>query len=299
MINRPLFIGIDGGGTGCRALLGDASGEILGAGKAGSANIATDPKGALGNIEAAAREALAAAGVAPAAISELDAFLGLAGANVETYTSRVLAGMPFRRAIVEHDALISLEGAVGDGDGCIGILGTGSAFIARRGGVIRTVGGWGFYVSDHGSGAKLGQTLLIESLLSHDGVQAHTDATRAILDQYNQQPGEIMQFARTATPADFGRFAPLVFEFADAGDAIALSIVSSAVVEVERAFDSLLEDRCARLSLCGGLAQCYLPYLSEAYRERVDAPIADAVTGALSLARRHFSEPPVAQQADR
>lgn len=49
------LIGIDGGGTSCRAAVATADGRILGRGKAGAANILTDPETALANIGEAAR----------------------------------------------------------------------------------------------------------------------------------------------------------------------------------------------------------------------------------------------------
>ncbi|MDE3240946.1 MAG: ATPase, partial [Paracoccaceae bacterium] len=57
-----LFLGIDGGGTGCRAAVADARGRILGRGKAGPANIVTDPDGARANILAATVAALGSHG---------------------------------------------------------------------------------------------------------------------------------------------------------------------------------------------------------------------------------------------
>ena len=50
-------IGIDGGGTSCRAAVADATGRILGRGRAGAANIMSDASGALENIVAATRSA--------------------------------------------------------------------------------------------------------------------------------------------------------------------------------------------------------------------------------------------------
>lgn len=51
------LIGIDGGGTSCRAAVAALGGRILGRGKAGAANILTDPETALQNITDAARDA--------------------------------------------------------------------------------------------------------------------------------------------------------------------------------------------------------------------------------------------------
>ena len=49
-LNVTYLLGIDGGGTGCRAALADLSGNVLGTGKSGSANIMTDMNTARLNI---------------------------------------------------------------------------------------------------------------------------------------------------------------------------------------------------------------------------------------------------------
>jgi glucosamine kinase len=54
-----LVIGIDGGGSGCRAAVADRSGRILGEAQGGPANIATDPDAARTALLACARDALA------------------------------------------------------------------------------------------------------------------------------------------------------------------------------------------------------------------------------------------------
>ena len=76
-----LYLGVDGGGTGCRAAVADAAGRVLGQGAAASANIWTDPEGARANILAAAQAALDAAATGAGSASS-SAVLGLAGANV-------------------------------------------------------------------------------------------------------------------------------------------------------------------------------------------------------------------------
>ena len=63
-------LGIDGGGTSCRAALATLSGDIVGRGKSGAANIRTDLTGARENIADAARQAFLDAGQDPALIPE-------------------------------------------------------------------------------------------------------------------------------------------------------------------------------------------------------------------------------------
>ena len=91
-----LYLGVDGGGSGCRAAVADAAGRVLGQGAAASANIWTDPEGARANILAAAEAALAAAGTG-GRLGDLVAVLGLAGANVAGAAERLAPGLPFAR----------------------------------------------------------------------------------------------------------------------------------------------------------------------------------------------------------
>ena len=120
-------LGIDGGGTSCRAALATVEGTVIGRAKSGAANIRTDLTGARSNIVDAARQAFIAAGQDPELIPQTPAILGLAGANVGTYRQQLEAILPFSTSRVETDAEIALEGAVGSGDGAMAILGTGTA----------------------------------------------------------------------------------------------------------------------------------------------------------------------------
>jgi len=153
-------LGIDGGGTSCRAALATVEGSVIGRAKSGAANIRTDLTGARSNIVDAARQAFIAAGKDPELIPQTPAILGLAGANVGTYRQQLEAILPFSISRVETDAEIALEGAVGSGDGAMAILGTGTAYMARKDGTSRAIGGWGFQVGDQGSGARIGRDLL-------------------------------------------------------------------------------------------------------------------------------------------
>ena len=132
-----MVLGIDGGGTSCRAALATADGQIIGRAKSGAANIRTDLTGARQSIVEAARLAFLDAGKDPELMPQTPAVLGLAGSNVGTYRQQLEAILPFQRNVVKSDALIALEGAVGTGDGAIVVLGTGSAYMARRDGETR------------------------------------------------------------------------------------------------------------------------------------------------------------------
>jgi glucosamine kinase len=192
------LVAVDGGGSTCRAAIADADGRILGTGRQGSANIHTDMQAAARNIIAATEEALAAAGMEKARMVTLPAFLGLAGFNVGIDERAASKLLPFERSVFEDDAVIALQGALGDGDGIVAVLGTGSVYISRHGERISKAGGWGFIVGDLGSGARLARALLQETLLAHDGIVAHTPLSRAIMAEFGD--GNVLTSASVSAP---------------------------------------------------------------------------------------------------
>ena len=61
--NAHLFIGVDGGGTGCRARIEDAEGRLLGTGIAGPAAVRLGIDRSVAALESACRAAAAEAGL--------------------------------------------------------------------------------------------------------------------------------------------------------------------------------------------------------------------------------------------
>lgn len=282
-------LGIDGGGTSCRAAVATADGIIVGRGKSGAANIRTDLTGARGNIAEAARLAFADAGHDPELIVQTPAVLGLAGANVGTYRQQLQSILPFSQSRVETDAEIALEGAVGPHDGAMAILGTGTAYMVRLRGQARAIGGWGFQIGDQGGGGRIGRDLLEQTLLAHDGIREGSPLTQAMLAIFRNHPEDVVEFTTNAKPGDFGGFAPKVFEHAANGDQVANWIVEKSVADVEAALAALDLSADAPLCLLGGLAPLYAPLLSQRYRLLLREPLGDALTGAVQMAMRAFA----------
>ena len=94
-----LYLGVDGGGSGCRAAVADAAGRVLGRGEAGPANIWTTFEPARANVLAASAAALAEAGL-PDRVGDLQAVLGVAGANMPAVAVRLQQDLPFARVRV-------------------------------------------------------------------------------------------------------------------------------------------------------------------------------------------------------
>ena len=286
--DRSYFLGVDGGGTSCRAALALPDGTVIGRSKAGAANIRTDLTGARSNIIEAAQMAFADAGVDQALLDRTPAVLGLAGANVGAYARQLKELLPFAEMLIETDSLIALEGAVGSGDGAMAILGTGTAYLSRAGEVVRSVGGWGFLIGDQGSGARIGRDLLEQTLLAHDGVRPASPLTQAILETYGNDPRAIVEFTTHAKPGDFGGFAPKVFSHAVRGDAVAVQIIDRATRAINASLDALRLRGDAPLCLLGGMAEQFAQLIAPRYRAALRNPLQDALGGATSLAVRTF-----------
>ncbi len=170
------------------------------------------------------------------------------------------------------------------------ILGTGTAYMARKNGKSRAIGGWGFQVGDQGSGARIGRDLLEQTLLAYDGVRAGSPLTQAMLAIFRNNPEDVVEFTTNAKPGDFGGFAPKVFEHAEKGDSVANWILDKAVADVEASLGALdLARRRDPLCLLGGLAPLYAPRLSARYRALLKPPLDDALGGAVQMAVRLFA----------
>lgn len=285
-----LLLAVDGGGTSCRAAIAAADGRELGRAVAGPANVATDPAQAAANIVAAAGAALAAAGLEASALPTLSAHLGLAGVNVGVDTAALTGLLPFASCAVSDDAQIALQGALGDDDGMVAVLGTGSVYLGRHGGSVVRAGGWGFMVGDLGSGARLGRALLQDTLLAHDRILPRSPLTWHVMGEFGNDPARLVNYAQNERPAGFGRFAPLVFDYAERGDAIATALVRGAVAHVDAALAAVTWPGCATLCLLGGVSRFYATRIDPQFRAMLKAPRGDALSGAVQLARRAFVE---------
>src|SRR5262245_269914 len=100
-----LFIGIDGGGTHCRARLRDGGGRLIGEGTGGPSNLRLGPAVAMASIVAAAKAAATAGGLPEPALARASVGLGIAGAIDDARNGALLAEPhPFPRVAIDTDA---------------------------------------------------------------------------------------------------------------------------------------------------------------------------------------------------
>jgi glucosamine kinase len=286
-MDGTLYIGVDGGGTHCRARIRDASGRLIGDGQGGPANARLGAATAMGSVVQAAKAAAAAGGIAEAGLARASVFMGLAGAIDEGRQKALLAEPhPFSQVQLDTDAYIAWAGAHGGRDGGIVIVGTGSAGLAVVKGKRFNVGGWGNVISDDGSGNEIGQQAVRRALWALDGMAELTPLAAAILDKFERDQNKMVTWGDQARPTDFAQFAPLVLEHAARGDALGKAVMEQAAQGTARIAQRLLDVGAPAISLLGGLAAPMQPWLPHAIQAHVVPAEADALEGAILLARQ-------------
>jgi glucosamine kinase len=285
---RPdtLLLGVDGGGTRCRARLCAADGTQLGEAVTGPANIRLGLEQSLNAVLQAVRQCLLQAALPPKDLTRITACLALAGASEPSELASAQARKyPFGHVIITTDAHAACVGAHHGKPGGVIVVGTGTIGWAELGGRTCRVGGWGLPVSDEGSGAWIGLEALRRVLWAHDGRIPWTNLLRAIFDRFERNPHAIVRFSSGASPGDFGAFAPLVVEHAKGNDPIGVELMRAAGGHVDQLAERLLSYGVGQLALVGGLAPVMIDWIAPATRARLVPPAGDALDGALQLAR--------------
>ncbi len=283
----PFFVGVDGGGTGCRARIEDGERRLLGTGIAGPATLRLGVDRSLTEVEKACRGALDEAGLNADALSAMHAAVGLAGVGRKGVMEQLTARPhPFRSVVYAHDATIACIGAHNAKDGGIVIVGTGSVGFALVGGHEFRAGGYGFPISDEGSGADLGLHAIRVALRAYDERAVTSGLTRDVMMRFHDDAFEAVAWMDQATATEYATFAPLVMRHADAGDPVARRIVRDAAEQIDELVRRLVECGAPRVTLLGGLASSIQPWLAPDVQRRLVAAEGDAVDGALHLARQ-------------
>jgi glucosamine kinase len=285
-MHERLFIGVDGGGSRTRARLCDPSGAILGEGEAGPGNVRLGDAG-FAEVLTACRQAITGAGLGDDDLNRIHAGFGLAGTQQDVDLRAVLARPhPFASLVVDTDAYAACLGAHGGEDGAILILGTGAAGLLILDGKRVTVGGWGAEIADDGSGMAIGRAAIRRSLWAVEGMAPLTPLAEDILAPFDGDPANAVVWAGSATPGDYARFAPKVFDHADRRDPLAVAIVQEAAGDAARMIDRLLDLGAPKIAMIGSIFPPILPWLPPPLHRSLIEPMSDAMAGAILMAER-------------
>lgn len=224
------YLGIDGGGTKTRCVLGDEITALATAVAGGSNVVRAGEAQAREALHAAVREVCGAARIAPDQIRSI--CVGAAGAarpEVAGKIQRILAELSPALVEVVGDTVIALEAAFGAGPGVIAIAGTGSIVFGRDAeGHTARAGGWGFAISDEGSGHWIGRRAVTAILHAQDAGM-ETTLTARVLEAWNlTNLDDLVQTANGLPPPDFPRLLPVVLRAAEESDSLALSLLAEA-----------------------------------------------------------------------
>ena len=280
-----LLLGVDGGGTQCRARLTDGRGTKLAEAVGGPANVRFGLEESLAAVFDAGARCLEQAGLSARDLPRIFVCLALAGVSEPSY--RVAAQRhphPYRDAVVTTDAQAACIGAHAGRDGGVVIVGTGSIGWAELGGRHIRIGGWGAAVSDEGSGAWLGCEALRRVLWAHDGRIAWSGLLMSLFEKFDSDPHAIVRWSAGARPRKFAGLAPAIVNHAAAQDPVAVELIRMAASHVDALAGRLVQLGAHRLALMGGLAGPIEPWLTQDTRGHLIRPQGDALDGALRLA---------------
>lgn len=278
-----LYLGVDGGGTKCHALVAESTGAVCGFGFSGPANweeVGIEAAGAA--IRSAVREALSEAGAKAKDVAA--STFGLAGVDFPSDEAR-LAGIPEALELtgphrIVNDSFVALRAGTDRTWGVVVIAGSGGVAAGRNpaGDTFRTLG-QGPLFGDPGSASEVSEAAVTAVAEASIGKRPATSLTELLLEATGTGSplGMIEGFARGFLDAT--RYAPLVFRASASGDRVAKGILESAgsaigenAVLVARTLDMLELD--FELVMSGGLFSGEDWTLVEALEDRVrgDAP---------------------------
>ena len=221
-----LFLGIDAGGTKTVALISDASGRIVGSGRAGPCNIYDAVPKALAALDRAVGEALTSSGASLETIAAT--CLSATGADWPEDFALLedsLKKRGHRRVHVVNDAMGALRAGSADGTGVVVVCGTSAGIGAKSAAGLE----WhsSFWQEPEGA-EQLGRAALRAVYRADLGLDPPTSLTAPLLEHHKLQSVEALLHAHTArdhrAAQRVGRLARILLDEAASGDGAAQRI---------------------------------------------------------------------------
>jgi len=295
-----IFLGIDGGGSKTSCLVGDEA-SVLGTGTtAGSNVVRVGEELARNALHESIKQACLSANVTPSQVEY--ACVGLAGAarpEIKNVVQRMIAEIIPGSIEITSDMEIALEAAFGGGPGVIVIAGTGSIAYGRNAqGQTARAGGWGFAISDEGSGYWVGRTAVATVVSA--GAQ-DTCLLKAIAKSWGVTTHQQVVMMANGTPTpDFAALFPVVLKAAEKQNKQAREVLTQASKElvglagnvINRVFSGAAS---APVAVSGGVfahssqvREIFYNRLSKKYPNvRLIEDVVEPVQGALQRARKY------------
>ncbi|WP_440874464.1 N-acetylglucosamine kinase [Thalassotalea sp. PLHSN55] len=289
--HKDIFLGIDGGGTKCKAIVVSADDQILGTGISGPGNPLHGFEQATNSIVESAQFALKDAGLANTPLSEVVVGIGLAGVNLPVLFEQMSAWQhPFKEMYLATDLLIACLGAHQGKEGAVMITGTGSCGFSYVDAKSTIVGAHGFPHGDKGSGAWFGLQAAKQVLLALDGLIEETAMSKQLLKLLAVDNDVALVEAIAGKPATYyAKLANLVFDAAENGDVIARDIVNEGSEYINSVARKLSHQKPPRMSMIGGLSPRIQPWLASDVQAMLSPPLSTPEMGAVLFAKQQIA----------
>lgn len=282
-----IVIGVDGGGSKTRVMLGTAEGEVLADVSGPKSNVvpgqAEKSAGVIASLVTQALSEIAQ----PGAVTPRVLYCGVAGTGRDEERRALYSALDSmelaEEVVIDSDGMIAMYDAFEDRAGILLVVGTGSIAYGRSpAGEIVRCGGWGPYFGDEGSGSWIGRRALSIVAASSDGREPPTALLFPILAATQCEDVEdLIPWAAAADSRALASLVPVVFTAAANGDPRANALLTLAaeelVLHVRALARQLFTDERAAVSvaLTGGLME-----RGSALRKRLEQRLKSAVPGA-------------------
>jgi glucosamine kinase len=224
------YLGIDGGGTKTKFLVGDEQ-HVLAETSAPGSNILRSGEDAVSaalhtGIDTCCRDA----GITPSEIRRVVAGVaGSANDRVRSSLQEILGHKISGEVEIVGDMVIAHHAALDGQPGVVVNAGTGSiAYGRNEKNETARAGGWGYAISDEGSGHWIGRAAVAEAMRSFDAAKNEAFVNQLVRNLDFERPEELARFANTNANPDFSRVFPPLLALANAGDDTACEILTRA-----------------------------------------------------------------------
>ncbi|UCF63584.1 MAG: hypothetical protein JSW33_13620 [bacterium] len=232
MNKKEYYLGIDAGGTKTAAVLCDVNGETLRTCQMGPGNIAVLDRGTIAQLLRNISSELLAGESIKSIKWACFAFAGAGRAEEKNTANELITALGFQNFTVMTDAEIRYYSIFGEETGILVSAGTGSICLVKTPDQqLKQIGGWGYLLSDEGSGFDIGRRAIKTVLRDLSHYESLSAFSQKILSFYGlEKPENLISiiYSSINPPRLIASCARFVCELADHKDPEALRIVDEA-----------------------------------------------------------------------
>ena len=290
------YLGIDGGGTKTELALSDPEGKIVSRLFMDGCNPNTV------GIDRTKR--IIEDGIIQACkevpLSSVVVYAGIAGCASEIYADEIksmLEKMSLAAFDVGSDNNNIVAAGLGNNEGITMILGTGICSYVVKKEETKRIAGWGYLFDNGGSAFHIGRDAINAYFSAYDGTGEETTLVQRIKQTFGYSNEELLKYLYSGGNKLVSSYAMYVFEEAEKGDKVSVSILKKHIAEIARLIRASLShfsdyDKKIPVILGGGLTNqaLLLPYLLDELGDDIKScsiQVLDVppVNGALELAK--------------